>query len=130
MSAMTIPLQLYFEGSVSTVAAATIFTPVRARISALLLEISVDQVIASDIRQAMEISFQSTTQRQTNDATGVLGALQLTYLLVTTGAALGSERILINNIDILWEQGQRIYMHTFSSASSSAEYKAIVYTNR
>lgn len=126
----TTPLQIYGLATSTTEALAQIFTPVRARISAIHLEISLPYGISADLACSAELSFQSTSQILTNDANGILATMESGLALQSTGTIQLSRSILINNIDILWEQGQRIYLHAFLSSGSSITMRAMIYTNR
>lgn len=127
---MTIPLQIFATGTSTADAVASIFTPVRARISAIYLTLAVAVGASADIAEQVELSFQSTSQFSTNDASGVLAFVDNSMGLVTSGVFQGNRAAFITNIDIVWEQGQRIYLHFFSSLSTSVNIKALIYTNR
>lgn len=126
---MTHPIQMYYSGAATADAAAAVFTPVKAKISAILLTVLPIQTISADAQFEMELSFQSVTQRTVNDAVGVLASLPICYTLQTSGTAQVSETLLINNVDIVWEQGQRIYLHMYNPQTNNAQMRAIIYAN-
>jgi len=129
---MTIPLQLRGSASATTEALASIFTPVRARISAIQLVTSPVATNAGDAEIMCELSFQSTSQLNVNDASGVLIAA---HSSIAFGTEVGQQQLAmvfnIENVEIMWEQGQRIYLHVeFLSGSVVHRMKALIYTNR
>lgn len=127
---MTIPLQMYAAATGTTDGAATIFTPVRARISAIYIMLHPIVTIAQDYSASLEVSFQSTSQRDVNDASGILASGTMAFAYDTDGNSMIQNETVITNIDILWEQGQRVYMHLYSSVSVQVVTKCILYTNR
>lgn len=127
---MTHPLQLFAAANSTVDAAASIFTPVKARISAMELQLFPFSAMTADAWYNMEISFQSVTQRTVNDATGVLAQLGMAFQLQTSGITEAAKHILISNIDIVWEQSQRVYLHIYMAGGAvSTEYRAILYAN-
>lgn len=128
----TVALQIRGTASVNTEALAQIFTPVRARISAILFVIACDSQVSADNEVIAELSFQSTSQLNINDATGVLIA---GHSSLAFGTAVGMNQcavsFLVNNIDILWEQGQRMYLHVeFLRGTVVHRFKGMIYTSR
>lgn len=121
--------KLYASGTSGTTqdSAANINVRASGSIKALTLEIWGEGMDATDDSAQAEVSFLATNTFTTNDTRGSIAMLDSSTGFVTSGMANTVKHLALSGLDILVNEGERIYVHTKADAGVTPKVTAYLY---
>jgi hypothetical protein len=124
----TLTRKLYGSSAATTNDLAHIDIGYRCRLVGFLLAMGVvDAAAAAHDECIMQISVASVGSISVNDPQGVLAEMDLTTLLVTTGASNRQGNLAVSGLSIILPAGTRVYMHTYQVGTVATKCTAILY---